>query len=468
VPGEVGLVVEADADGDVGRRPPVEQLQPGHLNAPADSIGMGGNTERPGEAANQVSRACSKLAADRGERHRLYSVCIQQGTKFLGEHAGATPVVMVDAIPEVVAKPLDDKSEMTLRFKGVISTTEQLVDGGEAATKGSVRDDGPIDRGPNELVAQHSAVQVQHSHAVSATRRGSPVVRDVGWQQGDHRWIRSLRMAIEVVPNGAVIHDEQRPGAVRVGRVGVAGVPGVKDLADAGHRRPPGPDLVRSGCDPHARIVQDPAAVQSLGLGNARRRSLSKLPGLVAFAFVSSVTPGPNNTVLWASGAQFGFRPTLPHVIGTSLGIGAMASAVAAGLGFFVTDFPQAEFVLRVGGSLYLLYLAYQITNSGAISRPEAARPLSLGQAIVFQCLNPKAWIFVLAAVSVFRPADLPIVVGYALVILTMMLIVFPTAAAWAAGGTFISRVITNDRARRALSFGLAVVVAAMVVDLWI
>jgi threonine/homoserine/homoserine lactone efflux protein len=195
---------------------------------------------------------------------------------------------------------------------------------------------------------------------------------------------------------------------------------------------------------------------------------MSKLPGLVAFAFVSSVTPGPNNVVLWASGAQFGFRPTLPHVIGTSLGIGGMASAVAAGLGLLLTAFPQAEFVLRVGGSLYLVYLAYRIVISGAISRPEAARPLSLGQAIVFQCLNPKAWIFVLAAVSVFRLPDLPIAIGSALVIFTVTLVVLPTAAAWAAGGTFISRVITSDRARRALSVGLAVVVAAMVVDLWI
>ena len=195
---------------------------------------------------------------------------------------------------------------------------------------------------------------------------------------------------------------------------------------------------------------------------------MSRLAALVAFAFVSSVTPGPNNTVLWASGAQFGFRPTLPHVIGTSLGIGAMAIAVAGGLGTFVSAFPPAEPVLKVAGSLYLLYLAYQIVVSGAIRRPEVARPLSLAQAMVFQCLNPKAWIFVLAAVSAFRPANLPIVVGSAVVIVTMMLVVLPTAAAWAAGGTLISRLITGDRARRVLSFGLAVLLAATVVDLWI
>src|SRR5262249_28383214 len=175
-----------------------------------------------------------------------------------------------------------------------------------------------IDSGPDEVLTQHGGVQVQDSHAVSASRRWSPVVRDVGWQQGNHRWVRPVWMAIEVVTNGAVINDEQRPGAMRVGGVGVTGESGVKDLADTGHRRRPRPDSVRSRPDPHARIVQDPAAVQSLGSGNARKRSLSSLAALVVFAFVSSVTPGPNNTVLWASGAQFGFRRALPHVIGTS------------------------------------------------------------------------------------------------------------------------------------------------------
>lgn len=82
MPGEVGLVVEADADRDVGRRPPVEELEPGDLDAPADSVGMWGKAERPRETANQVGRARSKFAADRGERHRLHDVCIQQGTKF--------------------------------------------------------------------------------------------------------------------------------------------------------------------------------------------------------------------------------------------------------------------------------------------------------------------------------------------------------------------------------------------------
>jgi threonine/homoserine/homoserine lactone efflux protein len=189
---------------------------------------------------------------------------------------------------------------------------------------------------------------------------------------------------------------------------------------------------------------------------------------LVAFAFVSSGTPGPNNAVLWASGARFGFARTLPHVAGTSLGIGAMAVAVAAGLGAVVTAVPVAALLLRAAGSLYLLYLAIRIAVSDAIRRPEVARPLGLGQAAVFQGLNPKAWIFALAAVGAFRPPGLPVAAGSALVVATMMVVVLPTAAAWAAGGTFISRLITGERSRRALSVGLGLVLAASVASLWV
>jgi threonine/homoserine/homoserine lactone efflux protein len=194
----------------------------------------------------------------------------------------------------------------------------------------------------------------------------------------------------------------------------------------------------------------------------------SWLAALIAFAFVTSVTPGPNNALLWASGAQFGFRRTLRHVAGTSLGIGAMAVAVAGGLGAFVAAVPAAALALKAAGSLYLLYLAVRIALSGTADRPEVARPLGLRQAATFQAFNPKGWIFVLAAVGTFRPAGLPIPAGSAVVIATMMLVVLPTAAAWAAGGTVIGRLLTGDRARRTLRAGLAALLAASVAYLWI
>jgi threonine/homoserine/homoserine lactone efflux protein len=230
----------------------------------------------------------------------------------------------------------------------------------------------------------------------------------------------------------------------------------------------PGADLVRWVQDPHARIVQDETSTQTVASDGARGSELSTLAALIVFSFVSAGTPGPNNVVLWASGAQFGFRRTLPHVMGTAIGIGALAVAVAAGLGALVTAVPATQLILKATGSVYLIYLAYQIAISRAMQGQQVARPLSLGQAIVFQWLNPKGWIFVLSAVSAFRPRELPIAVGSALVIVTMMLVVIPAAAAWAAGGSLISRLTTSDRAHRALSIGLAVLLAVSILQLWI
>src|SRR5689334_14690345 len=123
---------------------------------------------------------------------------------------------------------------------------------------------------------------------------------------------------------------------------------------------------------------------------------MEQLLALVAFSAVSSGTPGPNNLLLWASGAAFGFRQTIPHVVGTAVGIGAMALAVAAGLGALVTAIPELAFAMKVVGSAYLLYLAWQVAGASALRKSTVARPMSLLQAAAFQVINPKAWIFAL------------------------------------------------------------------------
>jgi threonine/homoserine/homoserine lactone efflux protein len=191
------------------------------------------------------------------------------------------------------------------------------------------------------------------------------------------------------------------------------------------------------------------------------------LVALVGFSFVSSVTPGPNNVLLWASGAQFGFRRTVPHLVGTALGIGSMALLVAGGLGLLITTFPQIAIVMKVAGSIYLLYLAHQIAGARALERRDVSRPLTLLQAAAFQAINPKAWIFALGAITTFRPRDLPITAGSILVALTMIIVVIPTAALWAGGGGVLSRFVSG-RANRTVSLGLAAMLAATVAYVWI
>ena len=195
---------------------------------------------------------------------------------------------------------------------------------------------------------------------------------------------------------------------------------------------------------------------------------MDQLGALIGFSFVSSVTPGPNNVLLWASGAEFGFRRTLRHVIGTALGIGLMAVGVASGLGVLITTLPEIALVMKVGGSAYLLYLAYRIAGARALERGDLARPLDLIQAATFQAINPKAWIFALGAITTFRPTDLSIVAGSALVAITMMVVVVPTAALWAVGGGILSRFVSGERAHRIVSLGLATLMAATVAFVWI
>ena len=196
--------------------------------------------------------------------------------------------------------------------------------------------------------------------------------------------------------------------------------------------------------------------------------AVDELIALAGFSVVSAGTPGPNNVLLWASGAAFGVRRTMPHVLGTAAGLGLMALGVAAGLGTLITSVPALGVAMKVAGSAYLLYLAWQVAGSHALARASIARPLGVVQAAAFQLINPKAWIFAVGAVTTFRPEDLPVVAGSLLVAATMMVVIVPVAGAWAAGGGAISRFLEGERTHRVVSAILAVLLAATVVSVWL
>jgi threonine/homoserine/homoserine lactone efflux protein len=193
---------------------------------------------------------------------------------------------------------------------------------------------------------------------------------------------------------------------------------------------------------------------------------VTDLLAVVAFAFAGSASPGPNNALLWASGMRFGFARTVPHVIGTVIGIGALIVAVALGLGALLRAEPQLELALKVLGSAYLLYVAYLVAGSGAIGRTSAARPLGVWRGALFQWTNPKAWVFAVAAVGAF----LPQVSAASLVpfVAVVSLVVAVSATIWAGGGTALGRVIDDDRGRRIASGILAALLVVSVALIWI
>src|SRR6185312_10694880 len=112
------------------------------------------------------------------------------------------------------------------------------------------------------------------------------------------------------------------------------------------------------------------------------------------YSFVMSITPGPNNVMLTASGATFGFRRTIPHILGISVGFGAELLAVCAGLGAIFNHWPYLQTVLRWVGAAYLIYLGIKMLGgSGAANSRSSSRPVTFFEAALFQFLNPKAWV---------------------------------------------------------------------------
>lgn len=170
------------------------------------------------------------------------------------------------------------------------------------------------------------------------------------------------------------------------------------------------------------------------------------LLALVAFAFVTTVTPGPNNLMLLASGVNFGLRRSLPHVAGVTLGVVFMVLALGAGLAEGVARLPQAGLALKVLSLGYMLWLAWRIATAAAPDAGEGgSRPLTFLQAAAFQWVNPKAWAMVLAALATYGAAlggPLPVALAFAAVGL-------PCHLLWVVTGARIARMIdAPDRLR--------------------
>ena len=124
---------------------------------------------------------------------------------------------------------------------------------------------------------------------------------------------------------------------------------------------------------------------------------------LVIFAFVAAATPGPNNLMLLASGVNFGFRRTVPHMFGIVFGFTLMVAIVGVGLGPLFARYPQIYTGLRWVGGLYMLWLAWKIANSGPVGHEKSARqPMTFIKAVLFQWVNPKGWAMMVSAIATY------------------------------------------------------------------
>jgi threonine/homoserine/homoserine lactone efflux protein len=184
---------------------------------------------------------------------------------------------------------------------------------------------------------------------------------------------------------------------------------------------------------------------------------------LMTYCFVMSSTPGPNNVMLATSGAKFGYRGALPQILGQTSGVAVQTFVTCLGLGSLFVAFPVLHQLLRVSGAAYLVYLAWKLSGS-ALGDAHESKPLTYGQAALFQAVNPKSWVKAITLASVFMPVGLSAPMGALLVSVLGLLIGLPSASMWALLGVAIRRLLTDPRKQRIfnLTMGALLVLLAL------
>jgi threonine/homoserine/homoserine lactone efflux protein len=189
---------------------------------------------------------------------------------------------------------------------------------------------------------------------------------------------------------------------------------------------------------------------------------------LIAFAAVSTVTPGATTTLATASGAHFGFRRSLPFMIGVAIGLAGMAIAAAAGLAGLLLALPSLEFAMKLAGSAYLLWLAIRIGRSGPPHLDRSiTRPTSFLGALWIQLQNPKGWAMTLGAAASFSElargaGELAALLGTVFGVLALLSLML-----WCVAGLLLARLLTQAWQWRALNIALALMLAASIATMW-
>ncbi len=192
--------------------------------------------------------------------------------------------------------------------------------------------------------------------------------------------------------------------------------------------------------------------------------NLTLILSLLPFAAVMSITPGPNNLLVAASGVNFGFRRTIPHMFGVAIGFPLLLAGIGYGLGALIVAHPALATLPKYGGCSYLLYTAYKLamtTKASAVSA--SAVPISFLEAVLFQWINPKAWVMAISTTALYanlghdRFAQIALMCGV-LGGMSMVAVVI-----WAVFGAAIARRLQDSRSRRVFNCAMA---TALVISL--
>ena len=191
------------------------------------------------------------------------------------------------------------------------------------------------------------------------------------------------------------------------------------------------------------------------------------LLGLIVFGGITAFTPGPNNTLLLASGINFGFKRTVPMIVGVCLGFPLMIACVGFGLGKVFETYPLIYVTMKYLGVAYMLWLAWNI----AISKPAleggtvSGHPMTFLQTAAFQWINPKAWVMAVTALSAYTVAN-DYNSGVVAVVATFIVMGATSATTWALFGLGLKHTLNDARYYRAINIVLALSLVASLVPM--
>jgi threonine/homoserine/homoserine lactone efflux protein len=185
------------------------------------------------------------------------------------------------------------------------------------------------------------------------------------------------------------------------------------------------------------------------------------LPVLL-FCFSTTITPGPNNIMATASGINFGYKKTLPHILGITVGIPVMVIGVGFGIGSLFKAYPILYKILQYTGSAYLLFLSWKIATFQKLGeKTEKGKPLSFWYALTFQWINPKVWVMVTGAISTFTTDADKIYSETLIIALTFFIVCFPSVSVWALFGAKLKTFLKTDRYRKIFNISVALLLVS-------
>ena len=185
---------------------------------------------------------------------------------------------------------------------------------------------------------------------------------------------------------------------------------------------------------------------------------LTLAAAFLPFAVVAGFTPGPNNLMLAASGANFGFRRTLPHLLGIVCGFPLVVLAVGLGLGAAFQRHPEVHAVMKFVGAAFLMYLAWRIATAGpGTPGTTPGRPLTFLEATLFQWVNIKGWVFAIGAIATFTTVGGRVSSELAVILAISVLVTIGSTTAWTGFGVGLSRFLQESpQTRRVFNVGMA------------